>query len=53
MNQQLRQAGVTSLDQVACVVLETTGQISVLRDGPVAPELLTDLEEFRRRRDEP
>jgi uncharacterized membrane protein YcaP (DUF421 family) len=55
MNQQLRQAGVTSLGQVACVVLETNGQISVLRDGPVAPELLADLapDEFGRRREEP
>ena len=55
MNQQLRQAGVTSLDQVACVVLETNGQISVLRDGPVAPELLADLapDEFGPRREEP
>ena len=55
LNQPLRQAGVTSFTQVACVVLEANGQISVLRDGPVAPELLADLasDEFRRPGDEP
>jgi uncharacterized membrane protein YcaP (DUF421 family) len=49
MRQQLRLAGVTAVEQVACVVLERNGQISVLREPP-APELLTDLGAPSRRR---
>lgn len=42
---QLRLAGVTALAQVRYVVLERTGQISVLRgDGPVDPWLVEDLD---------
>ena len=42
MRQELRLAGVSTVEQVSCVVLERNGQISVLRDPP-APELLADL----------
>ena len=38
---KLRQAGVTRPEQVLAVVLETTGDVSVLQgDGPVDPSLL-------------
>jgi len=38
---QLRLAGVHSLDQVRAVIMETTGDMSVLRKGdPLDPELL-------------
>jgi uncharacterized membrane protein YcaP (DUF421 family) len=38
---KLREANVTDLDQVLAVVLETTGDISVLHgDGPLQPDLL-------------
>ncbi|GAA2139338.1 DUF421 domain-containing protein [Nocardioides koreensis] len=43
MRQQLRLAGVTATEQVACVILERNGEISVLREPP-APELLVDLQ---------
>ncbi|PNL16815.1 DUF421 domain-containing protein [Micrococcus sp. FDAARGOS_333] len=37
----LRRAGVTSMDQVACVVMEASGHLSVMRAGqPIDPELL-------------
>lgn len=40
----LRLAGVRTLDEVACVVLETTGEISVLRRGvDLDPRLLADV----------
>jgi uncharacterized membrane protein YcaP (DUF421 family) len=42
MRQQLRLAGITSMSQVACAILERNGQISVLQ-GSVDPELLADL----------
>jgi uncharacterized membrane protein YcaP (DUF421 family) len=42
--EQLRQAGVTSRDEVLAVVLETTGDVSVLSgDGPLDDELLTSV----------
>ena len=38
---KLREANVTHPDQVLAVVLETTGDVSVLHgDGPLSPELL-------------
>ncbi|UTT68766.1 phosphatase PAP2 family protein [Arthrobacter sp. DNA4] len=40
----LRLAGVRNLDEVACVVLETTGEISVLRLGvDLDPRILADV----------
>lgn len=37
----LRRAGVSSMDQVACVVMESSGHLSVIRVGqPIDPELL-------------
>lgn len=44
LRQALRLAGVSRLDQIACVVLERNGEISVLRsEGGVDPILLADL----------
>ncbi len=41
---QLRLAGIRSLTEVACVILEPTGQISVLRRGePIDLTLLADV----------
>lgn len=41
---KLRQAGIRSRMEVACVILESTGQISVLRAGvPIDPEFLVDV----------
>ena len=41
---QLRLAGIRSLHEVACVILEPTGQISVLRRGEtIDPMLLADV----------
>ncbi|HJE52535.1 MAG TPA: DUF421 domain-containing protein [Tessaracoccus flavescens] len=41
---RLRQAGVTSLDHVAALILETDGNLSVLRAGAdVDPRLLTNV----------
>ncbi|TDW28432.1 DUF421 domain-containing protein [Cryobacterium psychrophilum] len=41
---QLRLAGIRSLAEVACVILEPTGQISVLRRGEtIDPRLLADV----------
>lgn len=38
---RLRMAGVCSRDEVACMIFESTGSISVLRAGvPIEPELL-------------
>jgi len=37
---QLREAGVTDLDEVQAVVLESTGSISVMRGGSLGDELL-------------
>ncbi|MGN7202479.1 phosphatase PAP2 family protein [Arthrobacter sp. SAFR-044] len=40
----LRVAGVRNLDEVACVVLETTGEISVLRRGAdLDPRIMADI----------
>ena len=51
---QLRLAGVTALAQVRYVVLERTGQVSVLRDDRgVDPWLVADLEEPTGRTTEP
>lgn len=36
---KLREANVLNLDQVRAVVLETTGDISVLHGGPDGPDL--------------
>lgn len=42
LRQQLRLAGIHRYDEVAAVILERTGAISVLRRGEtIAPELLT------------
>jgi uncharacterized membrane protein YcaP (DUF421 family) len=39
---KLRSAGIRNRDEVACVILESTGQISVIRRGaPIAEEMLT------------
>jgi uncharacterized membrane protein YcaP (DUF421 family) len=44
LRQQLRLAGIHRYDEVAAVILERTGAISVLRRGEtIAPELLTDV----------
>ncbi|MFD1213102.1 DUF421 domain-containing protein [Arthrobacter sp. GCM10027362] len=41
---KLRLAGIRHTSEVACVVLESTGQISVLRRGqPISPGLLADV----------
>lgn len=41
---KLRQAGVTDPGQVLAVVLETTGDVSVLQGhGPLHPDLMTDV----------
>jgi uncharacterized membrane protein YcaP (DUF421 family) len=41
---KLRTAGVRSYDDVACVILERTGTVSVLRRGEsISPELLQDV----------
>lgn len=41
---RLRLAGIRSLEEVACVILEPTGQISVLRRGEkIDPSLLVDV----------
>jgi uncharacterized membrane protein YcaP (DUF421 family) len=40
---KLREAGVLRLDQVRAVVLETTGDISVLAGGELDPALLEDV----------
>ena len=38
---KLRSAGIRNRDEVACVILESTGQISVIRRGaPIAEEML-------------
>lgn len=37
---QLRLAGIERLEQVGAVVMETTGELSVLRAGELSPELL-------------
>ncbi len=37
---QLRLAGIERLEQVGAVVMETTGEMSVLRVGALSPELL-------------
>lgn len=36
---QLRLAGISRLDEVGLAVMETTGEISVLRTGEISPEL--------------
>ncbi|HEX4251670.1 MAG TPA: YetF domain-containing protein [Pseudonocardia sp.] len=44
LNQRLRLAGITRLEQVGCVVFERNGQISVLRRDPgLEPRLLDDV----------
>ena len=41
---KLRQSGIRSRMEVACVILESTGQISVLRAGvPIDPEFLENV----------
>lgn len=40
---KLREAGILRLDQVHAVVLETTGDVSVLAGGQVDPALLEDV----------
>ncbi|GAA4656381.1 YetF domain-containing protein [Arthrobacter cryoconiti] len=41
---KLRQAGIRNYAEVACVILESTGEISVLRTGvPIQPEFLEDV----------
>ena len=41
---KLREANVLNYDQIQAVVLETTGEISVLHgDGPLDPDLFTDV----------
>lgn len=41
---KLRLAGIRSRSEVACVILEPTGQLSVLRAGvPIDPEFLQDV----------
>ncbi|NND74908.1 MAG: DUF421 domain-containing protein [Ilumatobacter sp.] len=45
---KLRAANVTELSQVSAVVLETTGDVSVLHgDGPLADDLLRDVKDAR------
>lgn len=45
LRQALRLAGIARLDQIACVVLERNGEISVLRsEGGVDPTLVADLQ---------
>lgn len=44
LRQKLRVAGVRSLDEVACVVLERNGEVSVIRQGrPLSAELFADV----------
>jgi uncharacterized membrane protein YcaP (DUF421 family) len=44
LRQKLRLAGIRRYDDVAAVILERTGAISVLRQGEtIAPELITDI----------
>jgi len=44
LRQRLRLAGIPRYEDVAAVILERTGEISVLRRGePIAPELLADV----------
>ncbi|MFH5821679.1 DUF421 domain-containing protein [Georgenia sp. AZ-5] len=44
LRSRLRQAGIRTDDEVAAVVLEPTGTISVLRRGvPIRPAMLTDV----------
>lgn len=39
---KLRAAGIRNRDEVACMILESTGQISIIRRGaPIAEEILT------------
>ncbi|WP_166974462.1 DUF421 domain-containing protein [Brevibacterium atlanticum] len=39
---KLRSAGIRNRDEVACAILESTGQISIIRRGvPIAEEMLT------------
>lgn len=40
---KLREANVLSLDQVRCVVLETTGDISVMHGDPDGPPISGEL----------
>ena len=40
---KLRSAGIRNRDEVACAILESTGQISVIRRGaPIDEEMLAD-----------
>jgi uncharacterized membrane protein YcaP (DUF421 family) len=44
LRQKLRLAGIRTLDEVQCVVLERNGQVSVIREGaPITGDLVADV----------